>query len=148
MRERGTKRLTLYDRIHNDSFKANIVHCITFKITLKKELTEMNDRTGGGHKMTINFPFISWRINSQTIQSIFGIQEIQPLFKFVHLICKMGWILKRNQIGAIIILIILPQDYSLTREYEKLNSHFMALTLKYIYMLKLAFKGVENFHNW
>ena len=59
MRERGTKRLTLYDRIHNDSFKANIVHCITFKITLKKELTEKNDRAGGGHKMTINFPFIS-----------------------------------------------------------------------------------------
>ena len=124
------------------------LYSITFKITLKKELTEMNDRTGGGHKMTINFPFISWRINSQTIQSIFGIQEIQPLFKFVHLICKMGWILKRNQIGAIIILIILPQDYSLTWEYEKLNSHFMAVTLKYIFMLKLAFKGVENFHNW
>ena len=124
------------------------LYSITFKITLKKELTEMNDRTGGGHKMTINFPFISWRINSQTIQSIFGIQEIQPLFKFVHLICKMGWILKRNQIGAVMILIILPQDYSLTREYEKLNSHFMALTLKYIFMLKLAFKGVEIFYNW
>ena len=124
------------------------LYSITFKITLKKELTEMNDRAGGGHKMTINFPFISWRINSQTIQSIFGIQEIQPLFKFVHLICKMGWILKRNQIGAIIILIILPQDYSLTREYEKLNSHLMALTLKYIFMLKLTLKGVENFYNW
>ena len=73
------------------------LYSITFKITLKKELTEMNDRAGGGHKMTINFPFISWRINSQTIQSIFGIQEIQPLFKFVYLICKMEWILKRNQ---------------------------------------------------
>ena len=121
------------------------LYSITFKITLKKELTEMNDRTGGGHKMTINFSFISWRINSQTIQSIFGIQEIQPLFKFVHLICKMGWILKRNQIGAIIILIILPQDYSLTRKYEKLNSHFMALTLKYIFMLKPLLKGVEKF---
>ena len=90
----------------------------------------MNDRAGGGHKMTINFPFISWRINSQTIQSIFGIQEIQPLFKFVYLICKMGWILKRNQIRAITIFIILPHDYSLTRGYEKLNSHFMDLMLK------------------
>ena len=95
------------------------LYSITFKITLKKELTEMNDRAGGGHKMTINFPFISWRINSQTIQSIFGIQEIQPLFKFVHLICKMGWILKRHQIRAITILIIKPQDYSLTRDCEK-----------------------------
>ena len=35
------------------------LYSITFKITLKKELTEMNDRAGGGHKMTINFPFIS-----------------------------------------------------------------------------------------
>ena len=119
MRERRTKRLTLYDRIHNDSFKANIVHCITFKITLKKELTEKNDRAGGGHKMTINFPFISWRINSQTIQSIFGIQEIQPLFKIVHLIWKMAWILKRNQIRAITILIIKQQDYSLKTNHKK-----------------------------
>ena len=54
MRERGQKH-TLNDLIHNNCFKAKVVHYITFKITLKKELTGMSCIAWGGHKMTINF---------------------------------------------------------------------------------------------